>query len=327
MKRHRCFSAFYFFLTITALFIFSLVTSADSAAAAGPPDTAAASVSSGADESALLLTRTEGMATRSDRDTDQELRRSDLVLMQAIAENDAAAASTLLAPEFAWIDRDGRSRRKAELIGRLILLEAGPDTNVTIEHYGRIALIAGSHRLTPDDATALFVRVWVRQPAGWRLFLYQETTPADSSVTDARYSLPRADWQTCENPCRELPFKALSSDAQEIVASFMAGEKALFDRDAQTAGRILADDFLLVTPERAQPIDKTQRIAAMRTTSAAQANQPPTVVSMALWVFGNAAVMAADEVSSSGEKLRATRIWSRAVGQWQLAFSQQTLVQ
>jgi len=48
---------------------------------------------------------------------------------------------------------------------------------------------------------------------------------------------------------------------------------------------------------------------------------------MALWVFGNAAVMSADEERPSGEMLRATRLWAKRDGQWQLAFSQQTLVQ
>jgi ketosteroid isomerase-like protein len=267
------------------------------------------------------------------RDEDQELQRADFVLMQAIAANDALAASSLLASEFAWIDRDGRSRRRPELISRLILLEAGPDTNVTVEHYGRVALIAGRHLLSPDDATAVFVRVWIRQPAGWRLFLYQETTLTESSVPtepvkDMRYSPPREDWRTCENPCRQLPFKPLSSEAQEIISSFMASEKAVFDGDAQTFGRILADDFLLVSPELLQPIDKAQRIAALhRAASTTHTTPPPVVVSMALRVFGSAAVMSADEVSVSGEKLRATRVWARRDGQWQLAFSQQTLVQ
>jgi hypothetical protein len=54
---------------------------------------------------------------------------------------------------------------------------------------------------------------------------------------------------------------------------------------------------------------------------------PPAVDSMALWVFGNAGVMAADQESPAGEMLRTTRIWAKRDGQWQLAFSQQTLVQ
>jgi hypothetical protein len=48
---------------------------------------------------------------------------------------------------------------------------------------------------------------------------------------------------------------------------------------------------------------------------------------MALWVFGNAAVMSADQESQSGEMLRTTRIWAKRGAQWQLTFSQHTLVQ
>jgi ketosteroid isomerase-like protein len=260
---------------------------------------------------------------------EQELRSADRALIQAIAANDHLAAARLLDPEFTWIDRDGRSRAKSDLVNRIGLLSANPDANITLQNYGRVALLTGTHRLTPDDAPALFARVWVRLPSGWRLLLYQETSPADSSVKDARYGVTRAQWPApCDNPCNSLPYKPLSSDAQEIVASFMAGEKAVFDRDAGAASRILGDDVLFVTPGRAQPMDKAQRIAAMRNfRPTGQVDLPPAVASMALWVFGNAAVMSADEESPSGEMLRATRLWAKRDGQWQLTFSQQTLVQ
>jgi hypothetical protein len=108
----------------------------------------------------------------------------------------------------------------------------------------------------------------------------------------------------------------------------MAGQKAVFDGDTETASRILGDDALFVTPDREQPIDKAARIALMRNFRHAEAVvPPPAVASMALWVFGDAAVMSADQESRSGEMLRTTRIWAKRGAQWQLTFSQQTLVQ
>jgi hypothetical protein len=271
---------------------------------------------------------TQGVSGAAGAAVEQDLRSVDLALVQAFAANDRLAAR-LLDPEFTWVDRDGRSRTKSELANGLILLAAGPDANIVLQNYGRVALLTGTHRLTPDNAPALFARVWVRRPSGWRLLLYQETTPPDASVRDASYGATRADWLArCDNPCRSLPYKPLSPEAQEIVASFMAGEKADFDADAETASRILGDDFFFVTPDRQQPMDKAQRIAAMRKFGrAGPVDPPPAVVSMALWVFGNAAVMSADEEAPSGERLRATRIWAKRAGQWQLTFSQQTLVQ
>jgi hypothetical protein len=108
----------------------------------------------------------------------------------------------------------------------------------------------------------------------------------------------------------------------------MAGQKAIFDGDAETAGRILGNDVLFITPDRDQPMDKTERIALMRSFGhMGAAVPPPAVASMALWVFGNAAVMSADQESQSGEMLRTARIWAKRGAQWQLTFSQQTLVQ
>jgi len=261
---------------------------------------------------------------------ERELRSLDHTLIQAIATNDGSAPARLLDAEFTWIDRDGRSRGKSDLVNRIGLLSAGADANVTLQTYGRVALVTGTHRLTPDNAPAFFARVWIRQASGWRLLLYQETAAPESSLKDARYAVSHADLPgRCENPCRSLPYKPLSSEAQEIVALFMAGQKAIFDADAETASRILGDDVLFVTPDRDQPMDKTERIALMRSFGHMGAAVPPpaAVASMALWVFGNGAVMSADQESQSGEMLRTTRIWAKRRGQWQLTFSQQTLVQ
>lgn len=259
---------------------------------------------------------------------EQELRSADHALIQAIAANDPAASARLLDPEFTWIDRDGRGRSKSELAGRMILLAAGADSNVTVQSYGRVALISGTHALTPDNVPAFFARVWVRQPSGWRLLLYHETAPPDSALKEARFAMPAEGADRCENPCRALPYKPLSSNAQEIVASFMAGEKAVFDADAQAASRVFGDDVLFVTPADVQPVNKAQRMAALRAArEAGETNLPPAVDAIALWVFGNAGVMSADEESPAGELLRTTRIWAKRDGCWQLTFSQQTLVQ
>jgi hypothetical protein len=260
---------------------------------------------------------------------ERQLRSLDHTLIQAIGANDVVEPARLLDNEFTWIDRDGRSRRKSDIVNLIGLLSAGADTNLTLQTYGRVALVTGTHRLTPDNVPAFFARVWIRQASGWRLLLYQETAVAEASVKEARYTVSTADWAgRCENPCRSLPYKPLSSEAQEIVASFMAGERAAYDGDAETTSRMLGDDVLFVTPDREQPMDKAERIASMRNFRHANATlPPPAVASMAVWVFGNAAVMSADQESQSGEMLRTTRIWAKRGGLWQLTFSQQTLVQ
>jgi ketosteroid isomerase-like protein len=260
---------------------------------------------------------------------EQEVRSTDYAMVQAIAMNDALAAGRLLDSEFVWIDRDGRGRKKPDLVNRIGVLSAGPDTNLAVHGYGRVVLVTGTHRLTPDNVEALFARLWVHQPSGWRMLLYQETAKPDSAVRDADY--PMAGPQSpegCDNPCRTLPYKPLSTDAQEIISSFMAGEKAAFEDDAEAVSRILGDDLLFVTPDGEQPMDKAQRVAAIRKLrNAGRVALPPAVASIAVWVFGNAAVMSADQESRFGEALHATRVWAKRDGRWQLSFSQQTLVQ
>jgi ketosteroid isomerase-like protein len=132
----------------------------------------------------------------------------------------------------------------------------------------------------------------------------------------------------CDNPCHSVPYKPLSTEAQEIISSFMAGEQAVFDDDAEEASRILGDDLLFVTPDGAQPMDKAQRLAAIRKLrNDGRGELPPAVASIAVWVYGNAAIMSADQKSRFGDVLHATRVWAKRDGRWQLSFSQQTLVQ
>ena len=237
----RCFSRSVFSVSLITLITAALAAIAPFAARAHdnlrPSTDDPATISGVAD---VRLTASEKAAL------EQELRSLDHTLIQAIVTNDGLAPARLLDAEFTWIDRDGRSRSKSDLVNRIGLLSAGADTNLTLQTYGRVALVTGTHRLMPDNAPAFFARVWIRQASGWRLLLYQETAAPDSSVKDAHYTVSRADWPgRCENPCRSLPYKPLSSDAQEIVASFMAGQKAVFDDDADTASRILGDDVLL----------------------------------------------------------------------------------
>ena len=258
----------------------------------------------------------------------EQAHLADRVLMEAIATNDATVVTNLLASEFTWIDRDGRSRTKSDLLDRIVLLSAGPDTNLAVSVYGRVALATGTHALIPDGAEAFFTRVWVRQGFDWRLLLYQETAPGDFLARDPRNGVASPRPATCDNPCSSLPYKPLSPDAEEIVTSFMAGEKALFEGDADSAGRILGDDATFIMPDGYEPIGKTQRVARIRSLRQAdQSDLPPAVASMAVWVFGRAAVMSADQESWFGQLLRTTGIWAKRDAGWQLIFSQQTQVQ
>ena len=138
----------------------------------------------------------------------EQAHLADRVLMQAIATNDGTTATNLLASEFTWIDRDGRSRTKSDLLDRIVLLSAGPDTNLAVSVYGRVALVTGTHALIPDGAEAFFTRVWVRQGFDWRLLLYQETAPGDFSARDRTQ---RSSYAAAGHMRQSLQFAALQA--------------------------------------------------------------------------------------------------------------------
>jgi hypothetical protein len=91
----------------------------------------------------------------------------------------------------------------------------------------------------------------------------------------------------------------------------------------------VADEFV-VTRTRQHPTDKAARMAFMDSQKAINAETfVAEVERMRFWVFGDGAVMRADHVMPGNRRppYRATRLWVKRDGRWQMAVSQQTTIQ
>ena len=91
----------------------------------------------------------------------------------------------------------------------------------------------------------------------------------------------------------------------------------------------VADEFV-VTRTRQHPTDKAARMAFMETQRAINAETfVAEVVYLKFWVLGDAAVMRADHAMPGNRRppYRATRLWVKRDGHWQMAISQQTTIQ
>ena len=126
-----------------------------------------------------------------------------------------------------------------------------------------------------------------------------------------------------------MPYKPKSQAERDIIATFQALETAVTRNDPNEWIKYVADEFV-VTRTRQHPTDKAARVAFMKTQQAINAETfVAEVTYLKFWVLGDAAIMRADHVMPGNRRppYRATRLWVKRDGRWQMAVSQQTTIQ
>ena len=133
----------------------------------------------------------------------------------------------------------------------------------------------------------------------------------------------------CANPLEVVPYKPKSQAERDIIASFQALETAVTRNDPDNWRNHVADEFV-VTRTRQHPTTKAGRMAFMATQREINAETfVAEVTALKFWVLGDAAVMRADHAMPGNRRppYRATRLWVKRNGRWQMAVSQQTTIQ
>jgi hypothetical protein len=261
---------------------------------------------------------------------DADAFAADRSLTTALAKADQTSVGKLLDPEFTWTDRTGKTRAKAEILSALATLKADEDADVRIIDAGQVVLIRGSHRIPSQNAAVRFVRVWVKRPQAWQLLVCQETTKAEKNPEKrSGFGAPSNGAPVaCENPCKMVPYKPDTPAEQEVVSMWQAVERTVLTNDVEAWIPNFTCDFIFVTPDGGAPLNKADRVAMI--TELRRTNTtliPAEVVSMKVWVFGDAAVMRSEHKPLHGKVLHVTRLFEKHDGHWQIAFGQQTAVE
>jgi ketosteroid isomerase-like protein len=254
---------------------------------------------------------------------------SDRVLIDAINKPDAAAVLSLLDTDFTWTDRTGKTQSRTEALCCLAALGAEADTERETIQAGQVVLIRGNHRHA-NDTSVRFVRIWVKRPQSWQLLVYQETNKAERNPEKrSGFGAPSNGARiTCENPCNSVPYKPNAPAEQEIVTMWQAVERTVLTNDVETWIPNFTDDFLFVTPDGGTPLNKADRVAMIKELRRTNTTLiPAEVVTMKVWVFGDAAVMRSEHKPAHGKLLHVTRLFEKHDGRWQIAFGQQTWVE
>ena len=256
-------------------------------------------------------------------------------LQAAIQRGNAAAADRLFASDFTFIDAAGHQHPRRSVLKGLKASPRGSGTRVKVRDYGRIALVTGSYRSAQaGERSDLFaLDVWVEGEQGWQALIHHNNVLARPNTPAAHpASTPRsanAPAPRCQNPLEVVPYKPKSQAERDIIAAFQALETAVTRNDADEWVKHVADEFV-VTRTRQHPTDKSARVAFMRTQQAINAETfVAEVTYLKFWVRGDAAIMRADHVMPGNRRppYRATRLWVKRDGHWQMAVSQQTTIQ
>jgi hypothetical protein len=272
----------------------------------------------------------DGFAPNAQAATGESALTLDHSWTAAIARADKVATEKLLDTDFTWTDRTGKTRTKAEMLPVLESLKSASDEELQASDAGQVVLIRGSHRIPSENVSVRFVRVWVKRAQTWQLLIYQETNKAEktpekrSGFGSPGNGAPVA----CENPCKIVPYKADNAAEQEVVLMWQAVEVTVLTNDVEAWAPNFTEDFLFVTPDGGVPLNKKDRVEMI--TGLRKSNTtliPAEVVSMKVWVLGEAAVMRSEHKPLHGKVLHVTRLFEKHDRHWQIAFGQQTAVE
>jgi len=258
------------------------------------------------------------------------VQRADRELVGALGKGDTAAAGALLDAEFSWTDRTGKTRTKSEILPASASLAADGDSDVKVGNFGKVVLIRGSHRITSQNVSVRFARVWVKRDEGWRALIYQETTMAEKMpATRSGFGSPSGGSPVdCENPCKSVPYQPEGAAEREVVAMWQAVERTVLTNDVEAWIPNFTDDFVFVTPDGGPPLNKADRVAMIKELKRTNTTLiPAKVESMKVWALGDAAVMRSEHKPAHGRTLHITRVFVKSSGHWQIAFGQQTAME
>ena len=256
-------------------------------------------------------------------------------LQAAIRSGNVAAADRLFARDFTFIDAAGQLHSRRSVLKGPKASPRGNGTRVKVRDYGGIALVTGSYKSAQagERSDLYALDVWIDGEHGWQALIHHNNVLARPNAPAAHAAgTPRpanAPPPRCQNPLEVVPYKPKSQAERDIIAAFQALETAVTRNDPDEWVKHVADEFV-VTRTRQHPTDKAARVAFMRTQQAINAETfVAEVTYLKFWVRGDAAIMRADHVMPGNRRppYRATRLWVKRGGRWQMAVSQQTTIQ
>lgn len=247
----------------------------------------------------------------------------------SLAKGDHHTVRGMLAGGFTHIDAAGCKREGAEAIQALVEEPRQANVQRVVRHYGLVAIVVSR---SDDTSTGdrLVLQAWEFSSDRWMLLLQHANLvlPADAPHTHPPLLARSADAPAprCANPCEFVPYEPASDAEREIIETFGALERAVTQNDAATWSHYFTEEFIAYRTAQ-HPTTKEDRMEQLRRGRSVNAETwVAEADDLRFWVRGDTAVMLADHRLPGDRRppYRATRIWVRRDGRWQMTFGQQT---
>jgi len=252
-------------------------------------------------------------------DDTQPLVQADQSFLKSLQAGDLKAVSALLDEKFEWTDTAGKTRSKQETLLDIKVIadsSSGEAADVRTFNYGEVGYVLGARR------DVRFLRVWVKRGADWRLFNDLETPiPAEAAP------LPSVTGD-CANPCRTLPYTPTTEMDKAILDAWQHAKNDEWHPNPDDWALRVADEFLIINRTARGKVERVGMIAKQRQNGEAGPPGDP-IVSMRMFDFGDhtAVMLSLHNPYRGGKPYYNVRVWILRDSRWQLAVSQQTIIQ
>jgi hypothetical protein len=255
---------------------------------------------------------------------DQEVLDADRSLITLLARgddasmNDQLALNHLLNEDFTWIDSNGKSLYKAQVMKNF---PAPSNVGVELQEriYGKTAIVRANR------GRIQVLRVWLKRASSWRLVLYQEVR----MVAKSEPLIPaEAGSGECDNPCKTIPFQPETPSEREAITSWQSVMKAMAESDPDSYAPLIADEFTATDTHHDAPYTKADRLAQLKTQRQSGARSaPPALISARMFDFGDTVMMIAREQRANAKAYFNSRMWVKRDARWQMLFSFNTRIE
>lgn len=251
---------------------------------------------------------------------DQTVLQADHAFAQALAKQDKKALGAILDSNFLWTDPDGKTLTKAEVLQNLPAPTAGYEAQTKEYTYGQVV------NVRTDSGKLHVMRVWVKEPAGWRLLIYHEVEQAEKAASGS--GAPPV--KECINPCKSVPYTPKNAAEAGVLKSWGQLETAVTAGDSKAWAPHFVDEFEVIRSTGTKPDNKAERMAILDEQKQAGTNGAPAELAPGhtrMFTFGNTIVMSCQSKPHSGKPDQITRVWVKRNGSWLMTVSFQTKIQ
>lgn len=247
-----------------------------------------------------------------DPDNNSAVMQADHALVAALAKSDKAATSKFLYGDFFWTNWAGETLTKDKFLKTLPKPPLGDegDSKLTEYTYDQVA------EVRVDGGQTRILRVWVKDPSGWKLLAYHEVRLADHPPASGGPSA-----NDCVVPCQSVPYTPKDDAEKGVFASWAGLELALTTHNTKAWMPHFPDEYVMINSKTPVPISKSDRIKAIQK-PAPESNcktlwsagrlcqsQLAAIPEARFFHFGKTVVIISEDNPFVGKSQHDTRIW------------------